>query len=475
MKGVREMAERIWEYLRGFSVLLSDVAVCMLMIGFVPMIGGWEFSCDLAVWLGGIAIQLFLGMLLISLGTTWTVFLIVQGAAITGEVIAVCLRLQSVSYLADMRLLVGIVAFFVGIHAAVAAYRQPKANTILGYVDTLIVLLAFYLYTEYAAGRSQQTLWVLSLGAMAFDMLVIGHLRVHSEEGHQIQGASAAGKIMLAVLPLTFILVTGAAVGVASGQIHSAVDLLLVIAREVGAVLSVIFGAIGNVLAAIILFLIRILPDAQQNAAQESMTAMGEMAEIAEEESGGILPVWVFPLIFGLFLAGLAIWILYQLRDKKIFRAKIRTHRHKVVRKSYLLPMIIAFLRRFAEAVVFEWHYLRCRRSPQGLLVLAERTGRKHRLRRHPGESPGGYVRRLSREGLVDESDSGTAQDSQAPQNSEKYAENKEILIRLAGLLDDIFYGGETVTLTGAEYRGYVSAIRGIRRKIALDGTLISR
>ncbi len=459
-----DMAERIWEYLRSFSVLLSDVAISMLAIGLIPLIGGWEFSCDLAVWLGGIAIQLSMGMLLISLGTTWTVFLIVQGAAVTGEVIAVCLRLQSVSYLADMRLLAGVVAFFIGIHAAVAAYRLPKANTILGYVDTLIVVLAFYLYTEYAAGTSQQTLWGLSLGAVAFDLLVIGHLRVHAEEGHRIQGASAAGKIVLAALPLAFILVTGAAVGVASGQIHSAVDVLLVIAKGVGAVLSVIFGAIGNVLAAIILFLIRILPDAPQNMTQENPVTMGEVAEVVEEESAGLLPAWVFALIFGLLLAGLAIWVLYQLRDKKIFRARIRTKRHKVVRKSYLLPMFAALLRNFADAIIFEWHYLRGRRSPQGLLVLAERTGRRYRLRRQPGESPGGYVRRLSREGLIDESDPGGLQEVQSEQNSREYSENKETLVRLAELLDGIFYGGETVTLTGAEYRSYAKAIRQIRR-----------
>ena len=114
-----------------------------------------------------------------------------------------------------------------------------------------------------------------------------------------------------------------------------------------------------------------------------------------------------------------------------------------MVRKNHAWSALKGLFQTLWAAVLFEYQYRTHKNTPEGLLIYAERLGRKHRLGRRKAESPGGYLRRL-------------AEVSQEAEGNEK-AENA--LRELAELLDRAYYGTRP-ELTGERCREYRSALR---------------
>lgn len=420
------MAERIWDYLRGFSVILSDIVLCGLMFMLIPLLMHCDMTLALRLWIGAAALQLLIGNWTAVLGVSWSVYLVVQSMAIAAVTIAAVYGSWFPVYEADMRVLLAACTIVTGLHSAYVSYRLPGSNGIMRFVDLLIVVTTFYLYAAFQMKVSgDPKIVTAALIALALDLLVVNHLRTGGEDGNVIRGAGAGSKLALAAILLGCLLVTGMIVGMASGQVHSAVDVLLLVLQGIYQVLSVIFGAIGHVLALIILFLVALFPAAPQAARENAAEQLGQEVETLLEETGMTIPPWVFGTVLAVVLLALAGWALYQLRDVRVRRISRKVHRRKVVRKSHLLEALAAAARRIWERLVFEWEYLRHRNSPQGLLVLAERVGRQNHLIRRPDESPGAYIRRLS----------------DASEQSETTADRLE---QLAKLLDQIFYRGKT-------------------------------
>ncbi len=426
------MAEKLWDYLRAFVVPFSDIALGCLLMSLILMLMRGELSVGLPVWILCLSIQLIVSFWMISAGTSWSVYLAVQGTAI----IASCyLTLRASSCIPDfcrrdVMMFLGVLAAAAGGHSAFVAYRPPGANSILRYVDVMIGLSAFYLYTAFETGRPGNTVYLyMALAAIALDLVVIGHLRTGGECANVIHGAGTGSRFALAALAVCCLVLTGSVVGLASGQVHSLVDILLVILQGIYRVLSVIFGAVGQVLGILILFLVVLLPTAPKRAQENAAVRLAEITEEISEEGGFVPPEWVCHLLIGAVCLILAIWVLYYFRNIRIQKIAIVRRRH-VVRKSYLPESLLRLWKQIKDKALFEYEYQCNKKTPQGLFVLAERIGKKRKLPRRPGESPGAYVRRLNE--AVMQCQPVRGQD--IPRQG--YAE----LARLADILDEIFY-----------------------------------
>ncbi len=441
------MSGRIWEYLQCAAVLTGDLIICAMLIEMAPLLLGFSLAYRPWAWLLVLALQLLISLVILHHGTSWTVYIIVQAAAIAAEVALSCFMFVSTEYIMEFRECFGIVAASVGLHAAYAAYRHPSANLCVGYVDVTVGILIFYMYVEYETGRSEPVFWLFAVLSVLLDLAVVSHLRTEAENGHRISGAGALGKGVLIALPLIFLIVTAVAVGSGASQIRSFADLILLAAQKAGSVIYVVTEAIVYVLAAIIAFIIRILPNTPSYL-QDPTPPVMEAVSDGGFETAGSLPSWIFALIFGMIAAALIIWVLYMLKGTHIRLNTMRAKNRRVERKSYFLPAIFDLFKRVREYLSFEWDYLRNRRTPQGLYLLARRRGERIKVKKKESESPSAYLRRLR----------GRLEDAQLP------ADTCTALSDLAGILDDIFYGGKSVKLKKDEYAGYVRLIRDIPR-----------
>lgn len=420
------MIEKIWDYLRGLTVILSDIALCCLAFMLVPLVMHWDMAVAVQFWILTAAIQLLVGTALISYGVSWSAYLVVQTAAIAAGSIVTVRASWFPVYESDLGLALAACVTAAGMHNAYVAYRLPGSNAIMRFVDLLIVATAFYLYTAFQTKEAaDQNILTVTLAALALNLLTVNHLRTGGEGGNVIRGAGAGSRLVLAGILAGCLFATGLIVGMASGQVHSAVDVLLLVLQGIYQVLSVIFGMIGRVLAFIILLLIALFPFSSQTVRENASVRIGQEMEEFLEETGTQVPAWVAGVIFAAILLILAGYVLYQLRGIRIQRIPRVSRRRRVVRKSHLLEALSGIMRQVWERLVFEWEYMRHRNSPQGLLVLAERVGKRNKLARRLNEPPGTYIRRFGGElgGYVVPTETSTA-----------------VFEQLAKLLDQIFY-----------------------------------
>lgn len=467
-KGSGGMMEKLWEYLRGMTVILSDIALCGLAFLLAPLLFHWDMGLALHLWILTAAVQLLIGSGLVAAGVSWSVYLVVQTVAITAGTGVILWGCWFPVYGADLRIFLGACTVTVGIHNAWVVCRLPGSNGMMRYVDTLIVVMAFYLYAVFQTGGvADQRILTAALAALALNLLMVNHLRTGGEGGTVIRGAGAGSKLVLAAIFLGCAAVTGVLVGAASGQVHSAVDVLLLVLYGIYRVLEVIFGVIGQVLAVIILFLISLFPAAAPAVRENAAVKAEQEVEELLGETGAQISGWI---VAG-FLAALGLvfvaWVLYQLKDVRISRPAKPSRRRRVVRKSHLLAALAAMARGLWERVSFEWAYLRHRNTPQGLFVLAERVGRQNQLVRRMDESPGAYVRRFGRElERREAAGADTNETASTDRDVGEYAggsagSQASMVELLAVILDEMFYAGRTEVPESFDSRLCERQIRG--------------
>lgn len=435
------MMRHVGEYMRGMSVLLSDVAIAVMVLMLFPLAWGWEFQIAAVCWIAVLAVQFLADYFMILHGTSMNFYLIFNTVAMAGGSFLTVYLSRCVPQNISMMVFLGTCVVITGCHCALAAYQMPDSNLMVGYVDTLIFVFAVYLYFSYQeSGTYDGTCVMVTFAAVVLNFLSINQLRTGAEAGHVIQGAGTGGKMILAGILIGSLLLTAGVVGLASGQIHSMVDLLLYVMQRVWSVLSVIGSVIGKILMAVILLIVMIFPSTPPAARQELWMQVKEEVEEQTEIVENVLPDWVLWVLFGLMLIALVGVILYEFRGVKIERRRQKRSQRKIVRKSRFFAALKAFLHRLKENLEFEIRYRRHRKTPQGLLVLAERVGRQQSrsLGRREQESPGAYLRRL-----------GSVMD-------------RDAFYELAQILDEIYYAGKSRILTDAEYSRYAAQIQGI-------------
>lgn len=437
------MRSRMTELLQGISALISDIAAAALLLILIPFGMQLDFYVPFWLWLGAVCIQFLAGYFLLSLGTSVNFYLIVQGIFIAGN----CVLVLHTSYCnpgwENMCWFLGLFVLVVSVHAALAAWYLPEANQLLRFADILVILLAFFLYTEFYFKRQADRVYtVLPLAAMLFDLWTISRLRTAGEQEHVICGAGTGGKLLLLFICGSCLFLTVGIVGFGAEEVHSAVDVLLVILRSLWAVITLFFRLIGAILAGILLFFLWILPAVPQAAQENIQMAVMENVEEAVTLTEQVIPLWFFALLGILCAVGILGWILYQYRGKRWKVIRRHVNRKRVVRNSCLFEALKALFCAGKEFLIFEWKYWKYRKTPQGLFVLAEREGRKRHLARKKNESPGSYLRRLSEQGIREDT------------------EQKKALCQLSECLERLWYAGETSSLSLEEYKWYEKAIR---------------
>lgn len=437
------MINRIREFFCGISVLISDMALTCLVLALVPMVMRWEFRVALPVWLGILCVQVIFNLILLTVGIPINLYLIFNMAVICGGCYLTLRYSFCIPGWDQMRWFLGTCIAVSGVHGAVIAYYQPGSNQILRYVDILIILSGVYLFTAFQIGQQEISEYMLlACGAMLFDLLAVNQLRTGGEHGDVIYGTGSSGKLLLMGITAGCLLLTGLIVVRGGEEAHTAVEWLFVLLGYVWALCTLIFKVIGVIVGGIILLIIWLLPGTPRVARDKMEMVVQENVEAAVELTEQVIPLWVFQILGIVAGLGALGWILYLCRGKKLQFRKRAVNRRRVVRRSRFLSAIAEALLRLRERFLFELDYRRYRRTPQGLLVLAERVGKQNHLARSVSESPGEYLRRFAGE---------------LEQNS---GEGKE-LQELAHMLDCIYYAGQDWELRDEQYRRYEQLLRG--------------
>lgn len=421
--------------IRGMSALISDTAIACLTAAMTAAAWNWTFQVPIGIWLFLLMLHFLVNDMIARKGVSMNLYIIVNLAAVLGE-LAVVLRGAAWGH-DSLAVILGIGICCVGGHCAAEAYHLPESNQLVRYVDLLIGMFGMYLYFAYQTKTSYDGICVgLTGAALLLDFYSINRLRTGEEADSVIQGAGAGGKLLLLLLICASFVFTGGIVGLASGQIHSIVDVFLYLLRCIGAAAAMIFGFVEKIFTIILLFIISFFPDAPPQTQEMLWQQMGRDTKEAVEEVGVVLPEWVIWLFFGCLLLGLFVMVLYQFRGVTVQRKKQKRSRKRIVRKSRLFQAIKACCLYLAEKLTFEWKYQKYKKTPQGLFVLAEREGKRHGCRRLIKESPGAYLRRLDPE-----------------------------LGQLAELLDECYYAGTVRRLTEEEYRDYAEKISSVGKQ----------
>ncbi|MBT9778002.1 hypothetical protein GPL15_15990 [Clostridium sp. MCC353] len=449
--------DKIRDYLRGSSALLSDAAIICLFFYMIPTCTQIRIvSVAVPVWAGFILVLMGADYLLAGAGISFNLYLILNGAGIlAGTYFTVTRSFCSDGFPMFHAFLACAVAG-VGAHGAAAAWRLPSANSLLRYVDGLVILLAFYLYAAFSTRLEPgQDVLILSLSAIILNLISVNQIRTREEGVSVIQGSGTGGKLVLAAAAAGIAAVTGMVTGAASGQVHSAVDLLLAAVKGVGKVLALILGAVGLVLGTLLNFLAGLLPDAPQEAGETVKTVIQEEAKEAAETAVWRIPGWVMAMVLALALALTVCYILYHFRNARIKRSKRESPGRTVVKKSNFWPALSGGCRKIWESARFEWLSHLYRKTPEGLFVRVEKIGKRRKNPRRKNESPGEYLRRIAGCLRAEEAD------------GKRMADREEwagALEGLAGDLDRIYYGFEQKTVESRETGRYVKAVQELEK-----------
>lgn len=435
-------------------MLLSDAAMCALIFYMVPSVTSIsQVKIHLAAWVIFLLIHFLACDLCAGRGISFNLYVVMQAAVIgAGAAWVVKGSYCAPGFDAFPYLLAGCVAV-AGIHGATIAYRLPAANGILRYVDGLIVMLAFYLYAVFDTGQTADGGAVLlSLAAIVVDLAAVNQIRTREEGVSVIRGSGTGSRVMMAGIASVILILTGWMAGAASGRIHSAVDLFLYLAGKIAAVLAMIYHGIGYVLSKLFWLLGLLFPDTLDYVQEDVAVKVGEEAAEVVQEAGKNLPAWVLAVLLAAAAILAVVWVFHHFRHTKLKRRTEKKTDKKVVRTSHLLPALRQVFARLADLAGFEMRYRKNRDTPEGLLIFAQRVGLRGRSGRRKDESPGEYMRRIG--GILKErEDAGT----------EGGGSGRVTQIgRLAEMLDEIYYGGRTVSLSREDCREYRNIIEGI-------------
>lgn len=322
---------------------------------------------------------------------------------------------------------------------AFACQKEPGSNVFVRLSDILILSLGIYMASVYALGEEMITsALALSLCALLLSMLVSASLRAGGESDSVIRGTGMGGYLVIGALLGLCLLLAALLLNVSSGHVSGLVEAFLLI-------WGMFSRAAKTLLAAMALFLAKLLggqwmavrqPAAQQDSFSYSAAAMQEMGEA---------PQWVVYLVMGLIgaiILAAFLAILWALRSTKIGRTHKKKNRRKVTRSSHAMAAICAALKRLWSLVAFELLYRANRCTPQGLYILAVRTGRIKRIPQKKHESPSAYIRRLHQMLLAQT--------------------GLSTLDRLADMLDRALYGDGKPRLSHGEADTFAAQIRAI-------------
>lgn len=412
------------ETFTGIAVVLSDWALMASMYAMGTSLGGDEMR-ELSIWpwlfcaLLIYVVNLFLAGKDLSLNTVLGLNVAATLALCAGGLFFWSEARGFVNYLF-------VIAFF-GISGGRSGYlaRNPvHPNQMLLYTEVSILFLALVLWIQSVMPEIAKYNGVL-FGVLCVDLIALILTRLVTENDTKVSGNKFQGIFMIG------------AIGILAATLVLGVMMLLSdgVRNLFGGMVAAIVGAAGFVLGGIyrgIMFLFSLIPKSDPGAIPPSEIGGGGAAggeELAPMDLGHLLPTFLVLLA----VAAVAVLIYTMIKGRRTRlsgkAARRRKGRQGVVVKSHLWEKIKAFFRRIKNGILFEVQYMRYRNTPQGLYVQIERYGKRKKLPKESGESPGSYVKRVG-EYLV----------------KQEVLERDTAYLRLSEMLDQIFYSGKTET-----------------------------
>lgn len=326
-----------------------------------------------------------------------------------------------------------------GAVCAYACQKEPGSNAFVRLSDILILSLGAYMATLYSLGEEMiPSVLALSLCALLLCMLISASLRAGGESDSVIRGTGMGGYLVIGLLLGLCLLLAALLLNVSGSHVSGLVEAFLL-------VWDVFSRAAMTMLTILGLLLARLFGGQRMMERQQIVHEDSPAYSSAIMQEMGTAPQWVVYLVMGLIGAvvlGVILAILWVLRSTKIGRTHKKKKRRKVTRSSHAMAAIRAALAKLCTLVTFELRYRANRRTPQGLYILAVRTGRIKRIPRKKHESPGAYIRRLHQMLLTQT--------------------GLSTLDRLADMLDRALYGDGKPHLSHGEADAFAAQIRAI-------------
>ncbi len=437
---MRDGAARFWG---SIGMLAGDVAVCAMLLSISLF---FDIEMNMLVilpWIVCLIIQFAVGFVMVQRGSAVSLFAIFHIVVVVAEIVLICLLASRLGMNPNLIALLAIAVAGTGIHAVVISRRSPADNLISIYSDILIVALALYLLLYSTIGPELSIgLILFAAAALVVTLVAVARLRM-TQEGHTVSRGSGFGTAAIIIgIIVVCLLITGAVAGIASGQVHGFLDLLLAAGRFVWRILSVAFQALGQALEAVVLFFSRLFSSVGMGLGQntESATDTDTAIDFATGPVTINFPTWGFSLIMIAVACVVIIIILRCTRHRRFAkREKKSSPTIQISRTNYLKEAIAAFFRKLRARIQFELLYRQCRDTPQGIFLFLLRKCRRRKLKRRRDESPGGFVRRIC--GL------------------NRCADGTESLLAFASILDESYYAGREHSFEKSESQNYVQAI----------------
>lgn len=435
------MREHISAIVRSMAAALADAALGALLIALMLALYDVERGVQFALgfWIAVYAVQAVANELMAARGVSLLTFVLVNAALLIPGTHAVVARTAFFPPSTGFPVFLRIITLLCGAHGAACTRRPPGSNLFVRYADALILSASLYLATAFGLGRAYNpAVLAFSLGTLALCMVIASSLRSGGESDSVIRGAGAGGyAVLLALLVLCLPLAIGL-LSLGERHVDGVVSLLALLWQGIcrGA------NLLATLLARMIMFFAGKNPNVRSDPASPDVSFTGGIEMPAAAES----PEWLIHLLLALLAAGAAaglIAALLALRRMKFSRVRSVRRRRRIMRRSHFFAALREALRGAYARIAFEIAYRLHKRTPQGLFVLAQRTGRLRRLPRRASESAGAYLRRCH-----------GALRAQGEASS---------LDQLARLLDAALYGGQDIRLTPGEYSHYAKQIRHLR------------
>ncbi|WP_434309136.1 hypothetical protein [Hominifimenecus sp. rT4P-3] len=278
------------------------------------------------------------------------------------------------------------------IHSASMPMSEPRQNQLVLYLDGLVACLAILMVLN-RVGSLKGIEGLLTFGGLSAGGLLLALIssRIRTPGIERLEGKKGQGWMVLGAILAVAVAVAFFA-GTHLSAISSGIVFCVTLAVDgIWAVLCFIGRGVQNFL----LWLASLFPssDGEIFLPEPETGAAMEAAEAVDSGSGMLLGIMA-----ALWIAAALVWLMRQLRGKRLTGfskegAGSQTGRERIKKRPW------GWFRRKWRELYFWCQYLGHKRTPAGILVLAEHQGKKAGIGRAESESGPAYLRRLAASG----------------------------------------------------------------------------
>lgn len=314
-------------------------------------------------------------------------------------------------------------------------WYPEKIQSLLLAFDALVAFFLLFLFMDIVGILLPSNgLEIPYLTVTGIVLFLIIFLRIASnEERSKISWQSFIPVVLIIAGVLLLALIFALVI---SGQVKSITDLLVTILKTIALTALSIFGYISDILGKFFLWLINLLPEAEDAAVRMEQDAFTIPVGEPEEEIAMQIPIEVLIGVVAVVLILGLCFLFYHMRGVRVTKAKARKSPGKIQRSIELPFSFSGILKGAYERILYRIRLFQKRKTPAALAILVEEHERHHGRARQTQESAPAYLRRLS--------------------GHSDYQEKKaaaQALSELANLLQKEYYTNEEVQVSRRLYK----------------------